>query len=335
MNKKIAIYGPYPPPLGGISVHIKRMVPFLKKANLDYTIFDFGYTEKENVIPTKKSIFWYLKILFNRQFDLLHFHQLFAFEFIFYYIFSIINRTEAIVSIHSERLLKYSSTYRDMNLFFLKKSKLKVIAVSKNLTDLLLKSGIDVVFLPAYVPPEDIVFKPIKKDQRVYFLYSVWKLDKKLGDEIYNVPLVSKFLSENKLNYKMLFLIGNKEISDLNYLNKMIKEYDIAESVEILYGKNLVDYVQNCSFLLKTNYVDGYGVALQEAMDLGVPAIASDVCIRPKGTVLFKDDDLGDLKLKINHTMSQPVESILKEKEELQYHLELIKIYKNSLIKQS
>jgi glycosyltransferase involved in cell wall biosynthesis len=75
--KKLAIYGPYPPPLGGISVHIKRMEPFLKKHGIDYSIFDFGSTKKENVIPTNKSIFWYLKILFNKKYDLFHFHQIF------------------------------------------------------------------------------------------------------------------------------------------------------------------------------------------------------------------------------------------------------------------
>lgn len=334
MNKKLAIYGPYPPPLGGISVHIKRMEPFLNINEIDYIIFDFGSSKKEKVIPTNKSIFWYLKILFNRKFELFHFHQIFFFEYIFYFIFSIINRTTSIVTIHSESLFTTSKTLRNVSLFFLKRSKFKVITVSKNLYDLLVSRNIKTVFLPAYVSPVNVSFTPIKREERIYFLYSVWKLSKKLSEEIYNIPLAFQFLKENKEKYKMLFLIGNKDISDMEYLDKLISEYGLALDIEILYGKNLVNYVQNCSFLLKTNKVDGYGVALQEAMDLKIPAIASDVCVRPKGTILFNDNDIEDLTQKIYNTMTRPIDDILSEKEDLEYHLELIKLYKNILKKQ-
>ena len=49
MNKTIGVFGPYPPPLGGISVHIARMESFLNKENIDYTIFNHGFEENERV----------------------------------------------------------------------------------------------------------------------------------------------------------------------------------------------------------------------------------------------------------------------------------------------
>lgn len=315
-------------------MHIKRMEPFLKRQNINYTIFDFGSLRNDNVIPTNKSIFWYLKILFNRKFDVFHFHQIFLFEYIFYFVFSKINKTTGLVTIHSESLFTSNTILRNLSLFFLKRSKFKVLAVSKNLHDLLNKKNIETVFLPAYVPPVEVSLVSIKKDGRIYFLYSVWKISKKLSEEIYNIPLAFQFLKNNKEKFKMLFLVGNKDISDIDYLNKLISEYDLANDVEILFGKNLITYVQNCSFLLKTNKVDGYGVALQEAMDLGVPAIASDVCVRPKGTVLFKDNDIDDLSQKVNATLARSIDDILAEKEELGYHLELINIYKNLINKE-
>ena len=42
MNK-LAIFGPYPPPLGGISVHIQRMENFLLEKEIDYTIYNHGF----------------------------------------------------------------------------------------------------------------------------------------------------------------------------------------------------------------------------------------------------------------------------------------------------
>ncbi|AFL80700.1 glycosyltransferase [Aequorivita sublithincola DSM 14238] len=326
MNKKLAIYGAYPPPLGGISVHIKRIEPYLESENIDYTIFNFGSYKKENVIPTHKSVFWYLKILFIKKYKLFHFHEMVvSIDYIFYFLFSYFNKTKFIITIHAGELSR-------LNLFCLTKTKnIKVISVSENINKLLLLKDIDSILLPAYVPPLNVSTKELKKDQRIYFLFSVWKVTKELSEKIYNIPLALHFLKMNTHKYKMLFLIGNKKISDLDYLNKIIETYGVMDSVEIIYEENLVEYIRNCSFLLKTNLVDGYGIALQEAMDLGIPAIATDVCVRPKGTVLFKDNNLTDMTEKISQTLSQPVENILKNKEDLQYHYDLIKIYKQML----
>lgn len=329
MNKKLAIYGPYPPPLGGISVHIKRIEHFLKKANIDYTIFNFGSYEKENVIPTNKSVFWYLRILFIKKYNLIHFHEMvIKIDYLYYLIFSHLNKTSFIITIHSGVVSRF-------NLFCLSKTKnLKVISVSNDINELLVSKNINSVFLPAYVPPSNVQTVSVKKDERKLFIFSVWKMDAKLSENIYNIPLAFEFLKRNKKEYSMLLLIGNKNISDTTYLNGLISKYDLLDSVLVLYDKNLVDYIKNCDFLLKTNKIDGYGIALQEAMDLGIPAIASDVCLRPMGTVLFKDNNIEDLSQKISETMEKPKNSFLSEKEDLQYHLELIKIYKNLLNKQ-
>ena len=123
MNKTIGIFGPYPPPLGGISVHIARMESFLKKENIDYTIFNHGFQENERVIATKKKVFWYLKMLFIKRHSAFHFHQFFTFHFIYYFIFSILRKEKIIVTIHSERLLSYPKLKRAVVLFFIKKNK--------------------------------------------------------------------------------------------------------------------------------------------------------------------------------------------------------------------
>jgi len=163
------------------------------------------------------------------------------------------------------------------------------------------------------------------------FLFSVWKFNKKLAHEIYNVPIAFEYLRRNKDKYSMLFMIGNKSNSDLLYLEQLIEDYDIKDSVNLIFDENLIDYVNNCVFLLRPNVSDGYGVSLQEALDLGVPAIASDVCERPKGAILFKNNDIDDLSQKIESAMSTPVNVIVKQKETLTYHIQLINLYQSFL----
>ena len=52
-------------------------------------------------------------------------------------------------------------------------------------------------------------------------------------------------------------------------------------------------------FLRPTN-TDGFGISLAEAIHFGTLAIASDVCPRPEGTILFKNRDFNDLFTKVN-----------------------------------
>ena len=326
MNK-LAIFGPYPPPLGGISVHIQRMENFLLEKEIDYTIYNHGFLENNRVVATKKSFFWYFKLFFVQKYQVFHFHQFFYFHFFYFFFFSWIRSERIIITIHSERLLAYSKFKRYLALFFLSKAnKLTIISVSKNLSEWLNNSGITSKFLPAYVPPKKVLKKRLKSTKPL-FLFSVWKFTKKLSNEIYNVPLAFEYLKRNRSSYTMLFMIGNKIDSDLEYLNNLIMKYGIRDDIEIIFEENLIDYVQNCEFILRPNLSDGYGVSLQEAMDLGVPGIASDVCERPKGTVVFRSNNIEDLSKKIDFTINTPRKKILQEKEELDYHLKLLNLY--------
>ncbi len=332
MKKQLAIFGPYPPPLGGMSVHTQRLEYFLIEAGIPYVIFNHGFSKNLNVIPTNKNPLFYIKILFTKKFSLFHFHQIFFFEFLFYLLFSSVNRTPFLITLHNETLLNCGSFKRNIALFLIKNTKrMRVVSVSENLNEFLLERKINTIFLPAYVPPKKISFIALKKDSRIHFVFSMWKFNKNTANGSYNVPLAFSFLKRNKDNFKMIFMIGDEKGSDVQYLNELLTKYEIKGSVLVLYGKNLVDYVQNGSFLLRTNSADGYGISLQEAMDLGVPAIATDVCSRPKGTILFRDNDIEDLTNKIDYIIHANKEELLKSKEKLTYHLKLIEIYKSNL----
>lgn len=332
MNKPIAIFGPYPPPLGGISTHIQRMEKYLDEENIDYVIYDYYSTKKENIIPTHKNPLRYLRFLFNRKHSLFHFHHAFFFEYIFYYFFDLFNKTPFIISIHGESFFKYSTLQQKIVLYCLRRTNYSgLISVSKNYNEYLNKKGISSLFLPAYVPPNKVNFQKIQiPDNRKVFVFSVWKITPKLAEEVYNIPLVFDFLSRNKEEYMMLFLIGSEKHSNKVYLESQLKKYNIRNDTIIFYNKNLIDYLQNGDFLLRANSVDGYGVSLQEALDIGVPAIASNVCERPKGTLLFMDNDLNDLTEKINE-IDIMKDKLFSERENLTYHLELLKIYKKNI----
>ncbi|MEO0572975.1 MAG: glycosyltransferase [Bacteroidota bacterium] len=326
-RKDIAIFGPYPPPLGGISVHVKRMEPFLKKKGLSYVIYNHGSASNTNVVATHKRPLWYVKLFFTPRARLFHFHQFFYFHFPFYFLFSLFRKERIFVTIHSERLLSYGHTKKKVALFFLSKIKnLTLISVSKNLKTYLDSKNIKSLFLPAYVPPISDKVKNLDIGEN-YFLFSVWKFTRTLAHEIYNVPLAFEFLRDNRHDLKMLFMIGNKKDSDTKYLETLIDQFDVRDKIELCFNENLVDYLTNCRFLLRPNLSDGYGVSVQEAMDMGAPAIASDVCARPQGSVLFKSDNINSLNEQVAFVLNTPISDILDKREELGFHLDLLDAY--------
>jgi len=329
-NKDLAIFGPYPPPLGGVSVHIQRIQNLLEDEGIDYIIFDHYSNTGNKIVPTHKNPLRYLKFLFKKNYSVFHFHQMFLLEYPFYYIFSRINKRPLIVTIHGETLLKIRPWKQKLVLFCLKKTRrLKLISVSSNLTHFLNSNNIEAKFLPAYVPPTLPKRKAIIKDQRIHFLYSIWKVEKELAEKIYNIELAFQFLKREKNRFKMVFMVGNKEKSDLPYLNKLIEKYALQNDIMLIFNENLVDYVQNCDFLLRTNTIDGYGVSLQEAMDLNIPVIASNTCERPEGTITFKNNDLEDLSSKIKFVVNVDKNEILKNRKKPDFHFKLIQLYKS------
>ena len=75
---KIAIIGPYPPPYGGISIYIKRIINYLEKNHIECIIYNESkIVEYENIINVK-PISSYKKFIFRIPFlkyDILHFHS--------------------------------------------------------------------------------------------------------------------------------------------------------------------------------------------------------------------------------------------------------------------
>ncbi|MFM9839140.1 MAG: glycosyltransferase [Cyclobacteriaceae bacterium] len=205
----------------------------------------------------------------------------------------------------------------------------KLITVSEKLSKFLSEHAIDNSWLPAYVPPSQINFRALPHlPGKAYFLFSIWKLNKEKAQSVYNIELAFSLLAKIKTHYHMLFLIGTEKESDMNYLHDLLTRFEVTDSITIIYEHPLTDYLENCRFLLRTNNSDGYGVSLQEAMDLRVPAIASDVCIRPKGTILFKKGNLDDLFEKVQNVSKYWIES---EVETPDYHIQLIDLYKKYL----
>ncbi len=60
---------------------------------------------------------------------------------------------------------------------------------------------------------------------------------------------------------------------------------------------------ENADLMVRPTCVDAYGVSIAEALYFDCPAIASDVCERPDGTVLFRNRDQSDFLEKCRYVL--------------------------------
>ena len=117
LDKDLIIIGPYPPPRGGVSVHIYRLIPRLAENKLNYLVLNSGFARNENVYPlNKRYSSWLALFIFshrNRRHIrsrnmLFHFH-LFSWPYnLFILFFSWFITRRLIITVHNENILSYN-----------------------------------------------------------------------------------------------------------------------------------------------------------------------------------------------------------------------------------
>ena len=75
---RIALIGSYPPPYGGVSVHIERLKKKLNALGIDSVIYDFSQEFNllnKDIVPVKNPKKWFLKYFFTAKEDIIHSHM--------------------------------------------------------------------------------------------------------------------------------------------------------------------------------------------------------------------------------------------------------------------
>lgn len=318
--------------IGGVTSHVKRLLPYLKKRNIKFSILSHPDSNNKLKDIVLKS-FWFLKFLLRKNNNLVHFHKSFGFlQFFYWYLFSRINTSNILITIHNNNILYCGGFRKRIIVKLLKATRYRYLfVVSDKVFDFLSNNSIKCDYLPAYVPPElkDIV---IVESDKPLFLYSVYKATKENLVNTYGFDIALDLLIHYKESFNMLFLVGDKKKSDIDLINKMIKEKNVKDNVFIFFNKELISYVKNCVFILRPNRKDGFGISLQEAIDVNVLAVASNVCKRPEGTIVYSDfNDLIKIVKKI-HILKDVEKKANIQRDELDYHIQLIDIYQTILM---
>lgn len=328
---KVNIIGPFPPPYGGISVHVKRMMLFLIKNKVEVTV----YNESRDYIKSSKNIQQigtYRKFIFKIPFlkgDIIHFHSINRNIRILMCLFKIFNK-KLVLTIHGEslndQLQQSNCIYRSLLLFSIKRID-KIVCVNSNTINELIILGVNnkkLSYIPAFISPiesekdhDDIPEKVWSFIEDSKFLISTNGWVRFYNNEdLYGLDMLielMRMLKDKEYNVGLLVgLLGieigtNEEKIYYEALKNKINEYHIQNYIMIFEVKDTEFYpiLKKSKLFLRTTNTDGDAVSIREALYYSVPAIASDVVKRPDGTILFKTRDVEDLYEKTSEAIDK------------------------------
>jgi glycosyltransferase involved in cell wall biosynthesis len=351
---KIAIIGSYPPPYGGISVHIKRMKNYLDKNLVECVIYNTSRV-MGNIINVK-PIISYKKFILQIPFlksNVLHFHSTNFKIRMLLGLFRVLGK-KIILTIHGEslhdQLTKLNLIGHYLLIFSLRNIN-KIICVNPKTKKELLDLGFNskkIEIIPAFIPPTsdetDIkklpeFFHKIRHKHKILITANAFRISFYNNEDLYGIDLsieLMKLLIDN--GYKDIgFIYVIPDIGDYDYFEKMqnlVKKYNFEEYFHF-YTKPVAypAVINMCDLFIRPTNTDGDALSIREAILLKRPAIASNICKRPGGTILFKNRNVDDLYNKAIYVIENYTES-KKQIESIEFEdnaEKILEVYKKVL----
>jgi glycosyltransferase involved in cell wall biosynthesis len=314
---RIALVGPYPPPIGGVSIHIKRFKHKLEDYGVRCSVYDLGATDNKgepNVVPVPNFKTWLVRYAVFGKEEIVHCHTGGWSDWRFPAVMLLVKlrRRRMVYTFHSFRdsweitgplsrfLVRLVCRFAD-----------SFVAVTPGIRDNLIRIGVApsrVIVIPAFLPPQpldtekavvpDHVLTFVKRHKPIVVATASY-IEFYHGEDMYGVDMCVDLCAALKQHYPDVGLVFYlPQISDESYfewLQRQIEAKGISRN--FLFVTADVEFYPILAFadaFVRPTNTDGDAISLREALHSGIPAIASDVVKRPAGTQLFRHRDAKD-----------------------------------------
>ena len=315
-NINILLIGSYPPPYGGISVHIERLYHYLIKKGDICKILHTGSNNPQ--ITNNKDIFkifdLFKLIKIKKTNPIIHIHVSALRNLLKVFVLSkVFNGQIKIITIHSGTFSQKNKNrliFKNVLLKNVLKSFTYIITVNTQQKTMLvdeLRINTDKIFvIPAFIPPiaslkefnkEDISL--IKKANKIKIVMSGYLLD------FYGYELVLDYLENNDryIGFFIFYGANNDE-----YKNRIINRIINMKNAYYYFDLTPAGFnwlLKNSDIYVRNTDRDGDAVAIREAFYWGLSVCASNVVERPEGTSLFTYNNKTEFKRAIQSMNEQ------------------------------
>ncbi len=316
---KVLLIGDYPPPYGGISVHVQQLAEFLRQHGAECTVLDIepGTTPKPGAIRVAGR-FGFLQTLihFYGRGYVSHIHtnghnfKSWLAIGVTAWVGFLFGRRN-IATVHSGLMPNYVARGGRGRRLLIRAALWpleRVIAVNQKIEQTLLGLKIKpsrIFMLPAFsLGARARALPEWFSDYRRRFsplIASAVYLEKEYGTELLVEACVALRRKYPRLGC-MIMGSGSEE----GTLRAQIQR---AGGKDFLFLLGNVPHdlclslMERSDLFIRPTFFDGDAISVREALALGVPTVASDVGYRPPGTVLFKPGDVDSLIEQMDRTL--------------------------------
>ncbi|MFT7298010.1 MAG: glycosyltransferase involved in cell wall biosynthesis [Sphingobacteriales bacterium] len=283
-RKRLLIIGKIPPPLGGVTIHVKRLLEVLKIKGVPFEFFNLSFDSVYKLL----FIVPRCKVVHNHSN-----HRLFLCLVTFW---CLIIRTKSIITIHGN-----TQSIGGISNFFerlaLKYCTLPIL-LNKNSLNFSLPFNKNAKLLSAFIAPNnEIGLKPSlsncitdlkKKTNKLYCTNASSFAYDSSDQEIYSINLLIKLFTCQP-NMGLIISDPSKEYQKYFQRNKVNLPKNVILISEI---HSFYRVIEMSNVLLRITTTDGDSISIREAQFLGKPVIATDVVERPDFVRLVSFDQI-------------------------------------------
>jgi glycogen synthase len=314
---RVLLVGDYPPPHGGVAVHVQQLHAALRERGVETVVLDIGKGGRPapDVIPVRTPTQYGLKLAgFLREGWTVHVHtsgnnpkswMLAATAGVH------APRAARVITLHSGLLPDYLAGSLSRRVFarMALMGYARVVAVSEAQREALVGCGVPeekILVYPAFCgsqvrPGEPTPAVSEARERRrtllamahhpspVYGRALMFQALRKLADARPGVGLA-------------LFGPGTRSEEFMRDAREYGVESLLENLWELEHAQALALMARADVFIRPTTH-DGDSISVREALALGVPCVASDVCARPEGTRLFRAGDADDLARQVERAL--------------------------------
>jgi len=317
---KILIIGPYPPPYGGQSVHVKELCNFLKRQLKDARVLNIGEGRKilnsdciniNNVFDFSLKLIYFLFNGFSVHIHT-HGHSSASWRQIFFSgCITRIFGKKFYVTLHSGMCPAYVKNSSGINKFFIKltiRLSTHIVAVNKDIFDSLntlynIKDKAKIIEAFSITTEENRV----KIDNQLEELIKTHKpLISCIGFPrpeygLYLIPGLVENLVKIFPNVGILVIGANcPNDSEAPIENKSIHWLGPQDRTTSLY------LISQSDLFVRPTLEDGDAISVREALAFNIPVVASKVGYRPEGVVQFEAGNLKEFSLAVEKVLQSP-----------------------------
>ena len=310
-TSKLCIVGTIPPPVGGVTIHVKRFLDGLKKSDYSNSFID---------LRQKNSLFMfgYLKHVFGIREFLVHYQLNKWSEFLF--LVCVLRNRKFLYTVHSIRYEELGIIDKISCDICKRIDCVTYIAPTVTTKKRMLELGFpdkSIIVHDTYFPPiqeeldetipqeiENFILRARKNKSRIVLAgaYKLYLDD--CGRDVYGLDMCIEACRRIP-ELSLIFCTPQYDKKYLDVCCEKITNDGLGDRIHIFTKMvNLASLYSKVDLFVRPTTTDSYGISAHEAIDSGIPVIASDVCERASGVVVFSTGNIDDFCMKINGTKS-------------------------------